>query len=735
MGQHLVLTVHLHDRFHGMVEGKSEWPPAPGRLFQALVAGAARGGRLPEEKRAALEWLESLAPPVIGAPRARVGNRVVLFVPNNDADSLPNPTDVGSIRTKKVVQPRIPDVGPLLYAWTIEADPHNHAMRIVDAANELYQLGRGVDMAWASGEVLSDDEFSDRLAQFRGQVHTPGAGHQGVLACPTRGTLESLIVRHAAPRFTVEVAGKQTKTYFTNAPKPYFVGVGYQPQVQRLLFDLRDANALERTARARPSTVVQLIERIRDAAVARLKRAMPDEEAITRCLVGKKPDGTGAGPTEQRVRIVPLLSIGFEHADRGVRRVLIEIPSGAPLRAEDVAWAFNGLDVIDPETGEILMVLTPSEDWDMLRKHYLPNSRHWRSVTPLALPEGAGRRRIEPTRRVEDAKGGIERAQEEASAARSIAAALRHAGILARVVSIRVQREPFEAKGQRAEAFERQPRFPKERLWHVELELDRSVDGPLVLGDGRFLGLGLMAPVSDVVPGVHAFEIVSGLVGQPDPVDVAKALRRAVMARVQSHIGSDEDLAAFFCGHAEGGAPAQRDRSSHLSFAFEPTSRRLLVIAPHVAERRDATRTELEHLRTLDAALEGFSELRAGHAGLFSLSAVAVEEGENSPLGRSFVWTTITPYVVTRHEEARSARDALVSNVHAECRRVGLPEPRVDANNVRGVTGLGLIGSVTLRFEQCVAGPIVLGRSRYFGGGLFLPAGVREAVDKDQKDI
>ena len=31
-----------------------EWPPAPGRLFQALVAGVARGRTLPDEKRAAL---------------------------------------------------------------------------------------------------------------------------------------------------------------------------------------------------------------------------------------------------------------------------------------------------------------------------------------------------------------------------------------------------------------------------------------------------------------------------------------------------------------------------------------------------------------------------------------------------------------------------------------------------------------------------------------------------------
>lgn len=720
MGQHLVLTVHLHDRFHGMADGGSEWPPAPGRLYQALVAGSALGRSLPEERRAALEWLESLPPPVIGAPPARLGSRVVLFVPNNDADSLADPTDVGAILTKKVVQPRLPEEGPLVYVWSIETDPHGYALQIAEAANDLHQLGRGIDMAWASGEIVSDDALADRLSRYQGEVYKPGAGHEGVLACPARGTLKSLVVRHAAPRVTVEGTGKKAKTYFTNAPKPFFVGVAYKPLVQRLLFDLRRGDAPERAAPGRPSEVVQLVERIRDAAAARLKGAMPGEEdAIMLCLVGRKPNGIGAGSADQRVRVVPLLSIGFVHADRGVRRVLVEVPSGAPLRADDVAWAFTGLDVIDHETGEIRMVLTPSEDWDMLRKHYLPSAQRWRSVTPVALPEAAGRRRIEPTRRREEAKSGQERVTEEAAAARAVADALRHAGVTARAVSVRAQREPFEAKSQRAETFERKPRFPKERLWHLDIEFDRSIEGPLVLGDGRFLGLGLMAPVKDVVPGAHAYAITGSIVGQPEPLDVARALRRAVMARVQATLGPQERLASFFSGHAEDGAPVRRSSSSHLSFAFQPDLRRLLVFAPHIVERREPTPPELDHLRTLARALEGFRELRAGHAGRFSLSPVVLGAPDDSIDGVAREWKTITPYVVNRHLKRDQATDALVADVLAECTRLGLPKPKIKAINVRGTSGIGLTGEVTLFFEKHVRGPLLLGRRRYLGGGLF----------------
>lgn len=86
MARHLLLAVHLHAdgmgtaRYHGMYQGAPEWPPAPARLFQALVAGAALGRRLPEELASALQWLEGLPPPLIAAPLRRLGQAVASYV-------------------------------------------------------------------------------------------------------------------------------------------------------------------------------------------------------------------------------------------------------------------------------------------------------------------------------------------------------------------------------------------------------------------------------------------------------------------------------------------------------------------------------------------------------------------------------------------------------------------------------------------------------------------------------
>jgi hypothetical protein len=65
--------------------------------------------------------------------------------------------------------------------------------------------------------------------------------------------------------------------------------------------------------------------------------------------------------------------------------------------------------------------------------------------------------------------------------------------------------------------------------------------------------------------------------------------------------------------------------------------------------------------------------------------------------------------------------DALTADVLSECHRLGLSEPKVETSNVRGQDGVGLTGDVKLIFEQSLAGPLLLGRTRYLGGGLFQP--------------
>ena len=99
----LLLVVRFHE---GRYHGTGPWPPAPARLFQALVAGAAEGGAIPRSSGVALEPLEGLEPPAIVAPPARAGQSFRSFVPNNDLDSKgADLARVAEIRAPKQMRP------------------------------------------------------------------------------------------------------------------------------------------------------------------------------------------------------------------------------------------------------------------------------------------------------------------------------------------------------------------------------------------------------------------------------------------------------------------------------------------------------------------------------------------------------------------------------------------------------------------------------------------------------
>ena len=501
----LVIYVRVHD---GRYHGRGDWPPSPARLFQALVAGVGLGGPLKADEREALEWLERQPPPVIAAPPAWQSGRGVLFyMPNNDTDRIEgDPSKMAKIRTAtKVFRPYFFDaVIPFVYAWSVAAAPEDqhNAEVICSLAESVYQLGRGIDMAWGWGEFVDDGELDAVLAAYQGRVFRPSERGGGiVLPAACRNSLASIERRYRAysERFSYKTEGKSVKVIFRQPPRPRFQPVAYDSPPSRKLYEIRDPIIEGAFAPWPFERAYGLVVALRDGAAERLKRALPARGSdIDRVLVGRKPDGTNDGPPECRVRIIPLPSIGHIHADRDIRRVLVETPSACPVRPDDIQWAFSGLDLTGPDSGEILATLIRTDDESFLRHYGLEDAtrqRVWRTVTPAVLPESAQRRRIDPAHKNQQAKAGNERRQEQVRAAAAVCQALRHAGVRLRPARIQVQREPFESNGERVETFAAGTRFSKHRLWHVEIGLPDAISGPLVIGDGRFLGLGIMAPL------------------------------------------------------------------------------------------------------------------------------------------------------------------------------------------------------------------------------------------------
>jgi len=519
----LVIQVRLHE---GRYHGDGDWPPCPMRLFQALVAGAGLRGPLEDSDRAALHWLEKREPPWIGAPSAKRGQSVKQFMPNNDLDTVGGDAKkIAQVRkATKVAQPWLFDARvPFIYAWRDVAGDDAHAIRIIELAQGLYRLGRGDDAGWAWSDLL-DDELTTIFAAYAGDVKRPTGPSikTSQVRCPTSGSLDSLERRFTeqAQRFRARPGAPQ-KTVVHQASTPMFRLESYDAAPIERTFELRSAQSNQLVAWPLEHAS-QLVTAVRDGAVDRLSKTLPARLAeIVGAFIGRRPDGSNALVGSRRVRIVPLPSIGHEHADRAIRRFLVQVPLSCPLTPPDVFWAFSGVHL-----GAPLEATTTETQDDKMLAHYRiapavirePAARQpdaaesepddtedetesdtlgagaqpepdraveaavtWRTITPAVLP-----RLSNAPRRPSEAARDLQRA--------AIAAALRHAGISARVAQLTLQREPFDANGLRAEAFAPNTRFDVSQLWHVELVLEGQVAGPLVIGDGRYLGLGVMAP-------------------------------------------------------------------------------------------------------------------------------------------------------------------------------------------------------------------------------------------------
>ena len=715
----LLITVRFHEgRYFGQEDcfnGTDGWPPSPARLFQALVAGAARGAKLVPEDERALKWLERLDPPRIAVPAIRRGRAVKLFVPNNDLDSVGgDPTRVSEIRVGKQWRPCYFDADePVLYVWDFVSGSAE-APRICAIAARLYQLGRGIDMAWASGQVLERNEAEALLESHPGSIRRPRG--PGETAVPLPGTLDSLVNRFQGKRtrLTTVGTGRKSRQLFVQPPKASFHRTGYDAPSRRLHFDLRGP---EGGFAPRPlASAAPLITGLRDAAADRLQESLPGESALFERLI----IGRGAGPADlaQRIRLIPIPSIGTLHTDPSIRRIMVEIPPDCPIRADDLKWAFAGLRPCDPRTGEAWPGSLVSTDDSQMATRFARPGHVFRSMTPVALSD-AQRRRIGAY----GEKTADERSREEQRAAGVVVQALRHAGFRTRPSDIRAQRDPFQRRGVRAELFAEGSRFSKHALWHLQLRFREAIPGPLVIGDGRFSGLGLMEPVP------HRTDVLAFNLDGERPVAIEdrsvliRHLRRALMAIARDDAGQ---VGRLFSGHEPDGRSDSAGHHAHVFLAADgglnddDAITRLVVAAPWVVDGR--AKRQRGNQRLFEEVTRQIRELRAGRLGRFDhLVAVPVEDGD--PLiGPASIWIGKTSYVATRNlRKSDDPAAAVKADVAVECVRRGLPTPT--EIHVLGVSAGPRGGRPTAKLKLCFAvavrGPILLGRNSHSGGGLF----------------
>jgi CRISPR-associated protein Csb2 len=491
----LCIEAHfLAGRYHGRRSERErtyfppEWPPNPHRLFQALLAAGNLGFRRTEfsdAKKDALRWLERRAAPDIVAPSVREATVVRLYVPNNDMDKVARAwaqdkepeKQPSELRTDKDLRPhRLAEDGPVCFLWPIAEEEWEaarpHVEILCEEARHLHCLGLGIDLVAGCGRVLTTEE-KNALPGETWIAHADGTGWR----VPVAGSLDELIERYRNERKRVQVGrGRGADRYVAPpAPPSVYDEVGYIRRAQGRrrpvhAFSLVDDDGVYRSFD--PRETVTVAAWLRHAAHACAKAMKLDAGFIGRFVCGH---GVDSAAKNARFSYLPLPTIAPKGRDGRIRRVLLAEPfGGGGGKAQSVARRLAGASLVEDGTGKIkanLRAIDPDGDGVTLR--YLRKTRTFGSVTPLVLP------------------GHDDFRTRKAHAL--VLKALAQAGYTTPVVEVTLQREPAFPGAELARAY-RVPAYLRDfPRTHAVITFAEEVPGPIALGAGRHIGLGLFA--------------------------------------------------------------------------------------------------------------------------------------------------------------------------------------------------------------------------------------------------
>ncbi len=469
----------LDDLFHGQGNDGPEWPPSPHRVYQALLCAAARNGSDGDDE---LRWFESLDPPNILAPKTTMAQERQIFVPNNDADANKKLARQSRLTSKELRPLRIQgDSTTVRYLWTIPAESEPMAKKIIHHARRITAVGWGIDL------VVADAQLVETEAPTWGegmQRWTPSPWGDNLLRCPCSGTLDDL--RTVYESFTNRIQGKLYRL-------PQRPAV-FREETYRTLDDLvRRPVACFRLVRPGDdenrnaffphycgSKIVAAMSR--HATIEKARQSDFDFPGGTELYVAGHVGKRVESPP--RFSYLPLPSIGGPHADGHIRRLIIAEPRGGDGRC--CAWVRDMLQlqplIEDPQQpatqGESRAILQRvAKRSDLVFERYIKQSCQFASVTPVFL-SGYNDKKYCKTRM-------------------QVHKALVQAGYsLDDLDDIELQQAPFFPGALHPRDY-RYPKYLKPSAAmtaiHVRLYWKKPIAGPLALGAGRHVGLGLFA--------------------------------------------------------------------------------------------------------------------------------------------------------------------------------------------------------------------------------------------------
>lgn len=538
--------------------GSAEWPPHPARFFSALVAALHDHNDVDPAERDALLWLEQQdAPSLQVDPESKVGRRQVqnVYVPVNDI-TLGEDTESFERSAQRAIDEAIQNIARAEEKLNTErsktppiTDKVARAEKALTRAKEkLAQkhqaLAKGPPATDVAAAIALMPERRTRQARTFPVVlpETPTFAFLWPNADPSphRAALERLCTRvtrlgHSSSlvRCTL-VDGDITPTLVPSDEGDVVLRVVAPGQLDRLERAFEHHQAVQsRVLPARPqrygpafkkatpspqaqsvfsSTDWVIFERVggsrprasRTTDLARALRGALIEVHGSQDLPATISGHAENGPTQQpHVAFVPLPFVGHEHADGALMGCALVLPRELPSSDREVLlrlvakWEKERGDDRDALTlaggtlppFHIRRVNVSAKATLDPRRWSRPSAR-FITATPIALDKHPGNLRS-------NQDGTAHRAALEAQ--KSISdACLYVAGV--RPLSVEVSLAPLLPGAQHVRDFLPWPgrpgRTPRVRV-HADIQFAEPVSGPLLLGAGRYYGLGLCLPVED----------------------------------------------------------------------------------------------------------------------------------------------------------------------------------------------------------------------------------------------
>jgi len=534
--------------------GKAEWPPHPARLFSALVACWAEAEQLCPEERAALDWLAVQGPPAIQASEAIERQVLPHFVPVNDSSIIDTDKSLELVeRSTQALQSAQVELQTAVSKG--DAKAAKKAGKGVEkaekelAAAQLKLHSRLADVGKASpAEIRRAKEL---LPEWRGKqartfpsvspvepvVHMvwdcePDPAQREVL-----DTLLRRVVRlgHSSSLVACRLVEEPLATNWTPDPAgDTILRVPGTEQVARLIEEWERHQETEprvlpcrfvRYRRGKAAAVVQIerstlsdrwivfnrqsgpsLPSTRAVELARALRerllAHTDDEQSRALLSGLDVDGRPL--LRPHVAFLPLPFVGHRHADGSIVALALVLPR--VCTAEERRGVLAAIDCwersqrqADEEAPHLELGVTGAtltlqrQVWGPPRllsanaDTWCSPARSWLSATPVALDRNPGQLL---SRTPEESQRAYQ------NAAEIIARSCEQQGLPAPIAIQVLPAAPLMGadKAKLFPPFPPDPQKTRRVKVHAELLFAEAVAGPICLGAGRYVGLGLFRP-------------------------------------------------------------------------------------------------------------------------------------------------------------------------------------------------------------------------------------------------